>query len=151
EAVIQKLVHRVDELEQQQAAAPPADAPETTASTNTVQSNDNAFNPAISAVINGHYAAYTGHDMPTGGFATGGESSRPSQGLGIDEAEINFSSNVDDKFFAAVTASASEEGGETELELEEAYGKTLGLPYGLGLKMGRFLQPVGYINDHHAH
>jgi hypothetical protein len=150
ESIIQKLEHRVDELEQQ-AAGSPAPVPEAAASTNTVQSNDNAFNPAISAVINGHYAAFTGHDTPVAGFASGDESRRPSQGLAIDEAEINLSSNVDDKFFAAVTASASEENGETSLDLEEAYAKTLGLPNGLGLKMGRFLEPIGYINDHHEH
>lgn len=145
----QKLESRVDELSQEQVIAPPAPASEP--AVNTVQSNDNAFNPAISAVLSGHYAAYSGHDVPIGGFADGQDSGRVSQGLGVDEAEIGLSSNVDDKFAAALTASASEANGVTSFSLEEAYIRTLGLPNGLGVKMGRFLEPIGYINEHHAH
>ena len=151
EAVIQKLEGRVDELEQQQAAAPASASPAPEPAGNAVQSNDNAFNPAISAVLDGHYAAYSGHDVPIGGFAGGDDSGRASQGLGVDEAEIGLSSNVDDKFAAAVTASASEADGNTSLSLEEAYIRTLGLPGGLGVKVGRFLEPIGYINEHHEH
>lgn len=144
---LRRLENRVTELEQQSASssvepeAPQAAAP----------SSDSAFNPAISAVLNGHYASFTGHEVPVGGFGAGEEGGRISQGLGIDEAEIGLSSNVDDKFSAAIIASLSEEDGETSVELEEAYIRTLGLPGGLGVMAGRFLEPVGYINEHHAH
>jgi len=154
---VQMLQDRLNHLEekQQEAAIAPlpvaAPAPVAEAAPSGPQSNDNAFNPAISAVLNGHYAAFTGHQPTIAGFAAGEEGGRATEGLALDEAEIGLSSNVDDKFFANVIASLSEQNGETEVELEEAYIRTIGLPYGLGVKAGRFLTPVGYLNEHHAH
>jgi hypothetical protein len=44
-----------------------------------------------------------------------------------------------------------EEEGETAVEIEETYIETIGLPYGLSAKFGRFFSEVGYLNSHHAH
>ncbi len=153
-AEMKQMQRRIAQLEQeqktkeqeqveQQAAA----VPEQTGA----QTRDNAFNPAISAVLNGHYASYTGHSPDIAGFAASDDAARPAAGLAIDEAEIGLSSNVDDKFTANVTASLSEQDGVTDISLEQAFIKTLGLPYGLGVTAGRFLAPIGYINDHHSH
>jgi hypothetical protein len=146
-AQMAQMQERLDQLEQAQAeqAVAPVAAPSAT------QSNDNAFNPAIGAVLNGHYASFTGKDPNVAGFGAGEEGGRTGEGLAIDEAEINFKSNVDDKFTATLTASLAEEDSETEIELEEANIRTLGLPGGLGAEAGRFLMPVGYLNEHHGH
>lgn len=150
ESKISSLESRLKEMEgtqaQQAASVQPAagGAP-------SPQSNPNAFNPAIGAVLNGHYAAFTNDRPDVAGFAVGEEGGRAGEGLAVDEAEINFSANVDDKFFGKLTASLAEEDGETEVELEEAFVETSAIPGGVTVKAGRFLQPVGYINEHHQH
>lgn len=144
-AQMQERLNQLEQAQTAQAVAAPA-APAT-----GTQSNDNAFNPAIGAVLNGHYAAFTGHQPVVTGFATGADGGRTGEGLALDEAEINFKSNVDDKFTANLTASLSEENGETSISLEEANIRTIGLPGGLAVEAGRFLVPVGYLNEHHAH
>lgn len=146
---VQMLQDRLNQLEQKQQVT--ENAVTNTPATETRPSGNNAFNPAISAVLNGHYAAFTGKQPAIAGFSSGEEGGRASEGLALDEAEIGLSSNVDDKFSANLIASVSEQDGETEVELEEAYIRSIGLPYGLGLKMGRFLTPVGYLNEKHGH
>ncbi|MBI3441698.1 MAG: hypothetical protein HY052_07885 [Proteobacteria bacterium] len=143
-AEIAKMQERINQLEQaqQQAAVAASAAPVSGA-----QSNDNAFNPAISAVLNGHFSAFSNKNPTVAGFGTGDDGKHGSQGLSLDESELGISSNVDDKFAAQITASLSEAGAS----VEEAYVKSLGLPGGLGFKAGRFLQPVGYLNEHHGH
>lgn len=143
-AQMAQMQNRLNQLEQAQAAAP-------TSAPSGTQSSDNAFNPAISAVLNGYYAAFSRDNSNLSGFAVGEEGGRTGEGLALDEAEINLRSNVDDKFTANLTASLSEEDGETEIELEEAWIRTLGLPYGLGVQAGRSLMPIGYLNEHHEH
>lgn len=143
-AQMQAKLNQLEQAQAEQAAAAPV-------ATATPQSNDNAFNPAIGATLNGHYASFTGDRPAVAGFGVGAEGGRTGEGLAIDEAEINLTSNVDDKFAATLTASLTEEDGETEVELEEANIRTLGLPAGLGVKAGRFLTPVGYLNEHHQH
>lgn len=140
-----KMQSRIDQLEQTQQQPAAATAPP--APVSGAQSNDNAFNPAISAVLNGHFAAFSNKNPAVAGFGLGEDGGRIGQGLSLDESELGISSNVDDKFAAQVTASLSEGG----VDLEEAYIRTLGLPGGLGVKLGRFLEPIGYLNEHHGH
>lgn len=144
-AQMAQMQERLEQMEKTQAAQPVTPAPTPQAS------NANAFNPAIGAVLNGHYASFSGKNPDIAGFGVGEEGGRTSEGLALDEAEINFKANVDDKFTANLTASLSEQDGETEVELEEANIRTLGLPGGLALIAGRVLMPVGYLNEHHAH
>jgi hypothetical protein len=88
------------------------------------------------------------------GFGVGEEGERGRKGLGIDESELNFSGNVDDKFFGSTTVAIVREEGEDKVELEEAYLLTLpglGLPDGVRIKAGRAFWTLGYLNEHHTH
>ncbi len=120
-----------------------------------VSGNSNsAFNPAVGIILNGKYSNFSKKDSNMPGFATGDEGTRGKEGLGLDESEINFSANADDKFSGKVTASIVRDNGEDKIELEEAYLQTLpgiGLPQGLTVKAGRALWNFGYLNEHHAH
>jgi hypothetical protein len=111
-----------------------------------------AFNPAISLTLMGQYAAYSGTDeLELPGFQLGGEAGLPGQGLGLDHSEITLSANIDPYFFGQMTAALASHGGETALDLEEAFVETSLLPAGFGLTFGRFLSGVGYLNSHHRH
>lgn len=115
---------------------------------------DNSFNPAISAILNGQYSSFSSDNTGFGGFAVGEEGGRAKRGFAVSESELNFSSNIDDKFFGSLTAAIVNEDGEAGIELEEAFFQTtpgLGLPDGLSLKAGRALWTLGYLNEHHAH
>ena len=86
------------------------------------------------------------------GFGVGEEGERGKEGLSIGESELNFSANVDDKFYASSTVAIVQEDGSDKIELEEAYIQTLpdaGLPDGLRLKAGRAFWTLGYLNEHH--
>lgn len=113
--------------------------------------NDNSFNPEIGVILQGKYQSFSEHEGDIAGFAIGEEGERGSEGLGIDETELNFSANVDDKFRGSSTIALHEHEGETEVEIEEAYIETLSLPYGLQAKAGRFFSELGYLNSHHSH
>lgn len=152
ETKIENLESRLKEMESAQTAQVSRVEPSAGSTSGAqAQSNANAFNPAIGAVLNGHYAAFTNDQPDVAGFAVGEEGGRAGEGLAIDEAELSFSANVDDKFAGKLTASLSVEDAETTIELEEAYVETTSLPAGVTVKAGRFLQPVGYINERHAH
>ena len=116
---------------------------------------DNSFNPSIGLVLNGKASSFTrktAGDMA--GFAIGEEGERGNEGLSIDESELNFSTNIDDKFYGSLTAAIVREEGEDKIELEEAYVQTLpnaGLPDGARLKFGRAFWTFGYLNEQHAH
>jgi hypothetical protein len=117
------------------------------------QVSGNAFNPAISLILDGHYASYS-RDPATyalPGFLLDAEAGLPAEGLSLDETELALSANVDDKYYGFVTASLQQTADETTVELEEAYFETLALPKGLKVKAGRFLSDIGYLNPIHAH
>ena len=114
-------------------------------------SNATAFNPAISMILAGNYASLSadpatyrvaGFIPPPAGEGPGNRS------FNLGESELTVASNVDPYFFANVTASIT---GENEIEVEEAYFKTLALNNGFTLKGGRFFSGVGYLNEIHAH
>ncbi len=163
-ALVKKLETRLNEVEAKNAAALQPSAGGTQA---VVQSQSapvsiesggsnagNAFNPAISAVLMGGFNTYT-HGNPDNakisGFAMGDEAGLPNRGFSLGESELTLSSNIDDMFYGAVTASISEEGGESSIDLEEAYLETLALPYGGKVKVGRFFPVLGYMNEIHPH
>lgn len=117
------------------------------------QVSGNAFNPAMSLILDGHYASYSrdpaGYQLP--GFLLDTEAGLPSEGLSLDETELAVSANVDDKYYGFLTASLQQTDGESSVELEEAYFETLALPKGLKVKAGQFLSDIGYLNPIHAH
>lgn len=117
------------------------------------QVTGNAFNPAISLILDGHYASYSRDPAAYGlvGFQLDAEAGLPSEGLSLDETELAMSANVDDKYYGFLTAALEQADGETSIAVEEAYFETLALPKGLKIKAGQFLSDVGYLNPIHAH
>ena len=114
----------------------------------------NRFNPSIGIVLNGKVSSYSLGTSEIAGFGVGEEGERGREGLAIDESELNFSANVDDKFYGSLTAAIVREDGEDKVELEEAYVQSLagaGLPNGWQIKAGRAFWTLGYMNEHHAH
>ena len=103
------------------------------------QVTGNAFNPAISVIVNGHYASYSQDpaSYALSGFLIDKEAGLPPEGLSLDETELSVSANIDDKYYGAVTTSIQQTGNDTSLDLEEGFIETLALPKGLKVKAGR--------------
>lgn len=115
---------------------------------------NNDFNPSIGVILNGKYSSFSAGSSEIAGFGVGEEGERGSEGLAIGESELNFSANVDDKFYGHLTAAIVREDGEDIVELEEAYVQTMpgaGLPTGFSVKAGRAFWTLGYLNEHHSH
>lgn len=151
ESQITRLEKRIRELEKSRAAQTAKSAAPATSGRAV---RDNSFNPSISVILNGRASSFSSSTSEIAGFGIGEEGERGKEGLSIDESELNFSANVDDKFYGSVTAAIVREGGEDKIELEEAYIQTLPdapLPDGARIKAGRALWTLGYLNDHHAH
>ena len=151
-AAAQAAQAALDEMKAQQAAAPEATAEAAPApSGNDASSgNANAFNPAISIILNG---SYTHHSLDPNaysraGFPLVGEGAPSQQGISLGESEVSFAENIDDKFYGQLTMSVD---GEDQLGIEEAFIDTTSLPNGLSLRAGRFFSNIGYLNSHHAH
>ena len=81
--------------------------------------------------------------MPNGGEIGPGERS-----FSLGESELTFAASVDPYFSAQLTAAIT---GEDEIEVEEAFFRTLALPAGFTVKGGRFFSGFGYLNEVHAH
>jgi hypothetical protein len=108
-----------------------------------------AFNPSISAILQGRVAYLEGgggaRTMP--GFPLGGQTDRGPEGISLGESELVFSANIDDKLYGFFDVSFDQD----EIGVEEAYFSTLSLPLGFGLKGGQFLSAIGYHNERHSH
>lgn len=117
-----------------------------------------AFNPALSVILDGVYY----HDDRQGGvsdrlaespgFGAGASEGHDhggelGQGFNLRETELAFSASVDPYLDALAVLSVGADG----LEVEEAYGRTRSLPWGLQLKFGRFYSDIGYMNRQHPH
>jgi hypothetical protein len=114
----------------------------------------NAFNPAISAVLQGSVNSYSINpdDYALPGFQLGEEGGLAAEGLTLDETEVTISANVDPYFYGQTTVSLADEGtGGTEVGLEEAFVDPLLLPAGLGMRFGKFYSDIGYLNRFHTH
>jgi hypothetical protein len=148
EARIQALEQRLKEAEASMAQA--AAAPVAPASTGTSGSSLSAFNPAISAVLNGTYANFSKNPNKSAiaGFTPSGAQGPGRRGFGLGESELVFSSNVDPHFAGNLILSITP---ENTVSVEEAYGLYLTAPFGLAPKFGRFFSGLGYLNEQHAH
>jgi len=124
-----------------------------TAPVNTHSKRGNAFNPAISLVMQGKASTFGNNpqDWHMPGFQLGGESGLPRRGLSLGETELTFSANASDWFYGQATLSVSDDGEQTDVGFEEAYIDTLSLPYGLGLRFGRFYSAIAFQNTLHSH
>ena len=133
------------------AAGTPAASASTPAYANKPITTQNAFNPAISLILDGKYQNLE-RDPGTyqiGGFIPGGEDIGPgSRSFNLGESELNVSASIDayfsGQFIAALTP-------ENEVEVEEAFVQNTGFISGATLKFGRFFSAFGYINEVHAH
>ena len=113
----------------------------------------NAYNPAISVILDGVYASYKNkpEDYALPGYGLGFESGLAAAGFSLGHSEIIMSSNIDDKFFGQFTLAIAEHEGEVEVELEEAFFETLALGHGFTIRGGRFFSAIGYLNQQHEH
>jgi outer membrane receptor protein involved in Fe transport len=123
----------------EQAAARPADP-----------TRSNAFNPAISLILQGQYAHLDNRDergisgfFPAGGNAHGGT----ERGFSIGGSELVISANIDPTFRGHLIAVLADD----EVEIEEAWFQTTRLGQGLAIKGGRFRSGLGYQNERHPH
>ena len=143
EARVEALERRLREAE---ARANSVAAPAVASTTSTAS----AFNPAISAILNGTYTNLRrdpgGFAIP--GFAPEGEVGPGRRGFSLGESELVLSANVDPHFAGKLVLAVT---AENEVEVEEAFGEYLGAPFGIGNKFGRFLSGIGYLNEQHAH
>ena len=134
------------------AAIPPAAtvAPRAMPVSSASRTGDNAFNPAISVVLNGQYTASSedpdGVGMP--GFALDEEAGRPERGFNLGESEIVLTANIDPSLYGNLTFALTPEG---EVEVEEAYIQTTALGGGVTLRGGRIFSGIGYLNEVHGH
>jgi len=153
EARIQALEDRLKAAEAQRSAAEPAaqpPAPAPVAATPAPASGIAAFNPAISAVLQGTYAKLSQdpNQYRLSGFLLDPEVTPGKRGFNLGESEIAFSANVDDKFAGNLVVSLTP---ENTVSVEEAYGIYTAAPYGLVPKFGRFFSGLGYLNEQHQH
>jgi hypothetical protein len=147
---IQGLEERLKEAEAKAAKAESATKGETAAGAAT-RNSENAFNPAISLILQGTYAN-TKLDPNTfeitGFVPSGGEVGPPKRSFGLGETELNISGNIDPYFRGVAIVALTP---ENEAEIEEAYFQTLALSKGFVLKGGRFFSGIGYLNEIHQH
>jgi hypothetical protein len=164
ESRIQALEQRLKNAETKSAAAPspgaapvavaaPAAAPAASDGATAAASPPsgiNAFNPAISAVLQGVYAnlSQDPNKYAIHGFVPSGDIAPAKRGFSIAESELAMSASVDDKIFGNLIFSLSP---NNEVEVEEAYGVLTAIPGGFTPKIGRFLSSIGYLNSQHQH
>ena len=138
----EKRIEALERRLQQAESAPPPSTP---------PAGGNAFNPAVSVILNGTLGNLSRdpNSFRINGFVpTRGEVGPPKRGLSLGESELALSANVDHLFRGTLIASIAPEGG---IDVEEAYIQTLGLSRGFTIKAGRFFSGVGYQNEIHAH
>ena len=127
-----------------EAAAPPP-APVVSA-----PSSASAFNPAISAILNGSYnvSSKDPSTLRIPGFVLGDEAGLRDRGFSLGESEVAITANVDQAFMANLIVAL---GSDNSIGVEEAFIRTTDLPAGFTVKAGRFFSGIGYLNERHAH
>ncbi len=123
------------------------------ATTAPAGANGNAFNPAMSVILNGVYAHHSlSPDRYTrSGFPLVDGTGPGDQGLSLGESEVSLAANIDDKFYGQFTLSYEDDAGAAQASIEEAYIDTTALPEGFTVRAGRFFSNLGYLNSHHSH
>ncbi len=105
------------------------------------------LNMSLDAIIVG--AASTANDLST---LEVGDHDPQQNGFNARNVELALDGAVDPYFegFANIIFKLAN-GNETGVEVEEAFGQTTSLPYGLQLKGGQFFSPFGRNNPMHPH
>ncbi|PIR35934.1 MAG: hypothetical protein COV37_05950 [Bdellovibrio sp. CG11_big_fil_rev_8_21_14_0_20_39_38] len=75
---------------------------------------------------------------------------KSGDGMKLQEAELQFSSDVDAYFTAKALFSVAEENGSYGIEPEETYVETISVPY-VTLRLGKSKMPLGKHNQLHSH
>jgi hypothetical protein len=163
EARIQALEQRLKDAEAKSVVAGPAPAavtpvaasaeaaaPAVAAVPAAPSSGLSAFNPAISAVLQGAYANFSQDPKKyaLAGFVPSGDIVPAKRSFNLAESELGLSASVDDKVYGNLIFSLTP---ENTVEVEEAYGLFTDVPYNIAPKFGRFLSSIGYLNDQHQH
>ena len=153
DARVAALEARIAALESAAPSVPPAEAVPAADAVPAAPaaSSASAFNPAISLVLAGSYAdtSRDPEDWRVAGFMpNGGEIGPGERSFSLGESEMTLAASVDPYFTAQLTAAIT---GEDEIEVEEAFFRSLSLPAGFVAKGGRFFSGFGYLNEVHAH
>jgi hypothetical protein len=162
EARLQALEQRLNAAEAaaaKQAAAPPAAPPAPAAPAAADVAAAPVPQPTagrglldISMILSGQYT-HTELDPATfriRGFPLPPEAEigPGARGFSLAESEITLTANVDPYFRGVGTFSIS---ADNSIEAEEAFVETTSLGNGLGIRAGRFLSSIGYLNSQHSH
>lgn len=110
-----------------------------------------AFNPEISLILTGTYTRLSkdpNQFQITGFVPSLGEVGPPPRSFSLGESELTIAANVDHLFRGQATFALTP---DNEVEVEEAFLRTLGLGQGFTVKGGRFFSGIGYLNEIHAH
>ena len=143
------------------AAAPPAPAPAMAlpapaipaggAPTGTAGAGT-GFNPAMSLILSGVYSrtsrdpqGFRFRNVPLPPDAEAGPGTR---GFSVAESELGLAANID-PWFSGVANIAFH--ADNSVSVEEAYVQTTSLGNGFGVRAGRFLSGIGYLNPQHPH
>jgi hypothetical protein len=140
EARIRALEEKLKEAEGRAAAPAPVIAPAPLVAAPApmaAPTSASAFNPAISAILQGRYANLSKESSASG-----------PRGFSLSESEVTLSANVDQKFAGVLTFALTP---DDTVEVEEAYGTMIAPLHGVTPKFGRFLSGIGYLNEQHAH
>jgi hypothetical protein len=159
ESRIQRLEKRLKAAEDAaataKAAAEPAPVPQTSAEPAPVAASgasQNAFNPAISLVLDGRYANFSQDPARRSmtGFLSNANTSDAlgPRGFSLGETEVTMSASVDHLFYGQATFAVEP---DDKIGVEEAFAQTTSLGHGLTVKGGRFFSGIGYGNSVHAH
>jgi hypothetical protein len=110
----------------------------------------NAFNPAISAVLEGTYSNLSQDPKryALSGFGLTEDVGPGRRGLSLGESEITLAANVDPLFAGSLTIAYTP---ENTVSVEEAYGIATNVGNGIVPKFGRFFSGIGYLNEQHQH
>ncbi|MGB4467762.1 MAG: TonB-dependent receptor [Azovibrio sp.] len=162
---IAALEARLAQAETKAAAPAPLPADTGSASTYAAASNPamlhagpapaNGFNPEISLTLQGRYKnmkdvaerRISGFASASHDHATNGVEGFSRRGFSVDHTELSLAANIDPYWRGQAIFAVLD--GETEVE--EAWFQSLGLDHGLGLKAGRYLSGIGYLNEKHPH
>jgi hypothetical protein len=110
----------------------------------------NTYNPGVSVVLNGTYAAFENDPdaAVVPGFPLGEEAGLDSRGFSLGESELAINANIDHRLYGNLIFALTDEG---EVEVEEAYIQTNNLPGGFTIRAGEFFSGITYLNEKHNH
>ena len=139
---LEELEEKVQKLETSEQYAP---------QNKSIALGEAVVTPNIEVVLVGQYGYFSQDAKNIPGFQTGDEGMRYDKGFSIQDSAIRLSANVDHMFEGVLTFAIVDENGDDKAALEEAFIKTIDLPFGATIKAGRLLPIFGYLNEYHKH